>query len=952
MPLIYNEITGEFEEVEEISQNHIDYTDELCNFIKCGDIILGKTTIRDLSQMGVKFTYELYGYLAHNNGYSIWFDSVRGIANSISWCYNSKEDKYPISTWEFDKKRTFNDWRNFFESKGWKCEKLSDPNLVRIVVFWHYYRTSLEYSIPGRNIIVDVDLYGFSKERVQNNSEALWNLECMCRSVNFSTDLSKEIDFLDLLVDPSEKFLSFNDDKTSVIKCAKEATGKINIPNGVVCIEKEAFKDCVNIEYISMPDTVATLEDSCFLGCKNLVQIELPKNLVTIQSNVFKDCISLKNVEIGPYVKEIGHGAFSHCCSMSHITIPQNVSCFGGRCYPEIFIENDNHSLASVNGLLYDKTTKRLLCVPEKIAEGDITIPAVISSISGFVIPSFTHINSVTIEQGVKRIERNAFWGGEIDTLVIPESMEQIREDAFGYCKIKELHILIKDIENVEISPKAFDLSQKNKCKLFIPGISFSKYKSDRRFKGFAEVLPIPGTEKDVAFSYMKISDDGETILEVDEDASGRFEIPSGIKTVGAYSFSGNMKITEIVIPASVKVIDDCAFRLCTNLERIHMPDSLEWIGRGAFDCCNRLKVDRIPKNVETIKERAFYGCSIDGWIHRNIHCIEPQAFSGDIKIDAGNQHFVYTEGCLLSKDKTTLYSVINPDTTLEHTTPNNLKKIANKAYYQWCFLTIMVNDSVDAIGDLAFGETSMLHSLHIGSGVRTIGSEILKSSGAYNLYLHVDNINDVKIAIDAFFSFDTSRCNLYVKGNVINDFVEHPLFSSFKEISPIPGTEIVEIAPIDSKMVADCFIYPFGRKQYRFSYMEHIPFDKLIQGVSTKPISKTWDQVWSMFIDSNYRILGMQVLSLHYYHNQWNDKDCRHTIQLELRHKGVLYSQRQIEVFLQSLSEHLLVYGMNLSVYQTKLTKELKAKAEFDGVGYFIENKEKGKITITIKKI
>ena len=82
----------------------------------------------------------------------------------------------------------------------------------------------------------------------------------------------------------------------------------------------------------------------------------------------------------------------------------------------------------------------------------------------------------------------------------------------------------------------------------------------------------------------------------------------SGMEIVGIdeKAFSGNTKITSVVLPDTLTYLDVNAFQGCTALQNVSFPSSLTYIGPAAFEDCTALKDVEIPASVETIEQSAF----------------------------------------------------------------------------------------------------------------------------------------------------------------------------------------------------------------------------------------------------------------------------------------------------------------------------------------------------------
>ena len=86
------------------------------------------------------------------------------------------------------------------------------------------------------------------------------------------------------------------------------------------------------------------------------------------------------------------------------------------------------------------------------------------------------------------------------------------------------------------------------------------------------------------------------------------FTIPSSVKYIDEYAFSGCSNLREIDLPYNVKYIGEGAFENC-YFENIILPVNVEEIGKGAFMSCFNLVSVTIPQNVKSIGTNVFNYC-------------------------------------------------------------------------------------------------------------------------------------------------------------------------------------------------------------------------------------------------------------------------------------------------------------------------------------------------------
>lgn len=87
------------------------------------------------------------------------------------------------------------------------------------------------------------------------------------------------------------------------------------------------------------------------------------------------------------------------------------------------------------------------------------------------------------------------------------------------------------------------------------------------------------------------------------------YEIPNGIKVIGAYAFSNCLSLKKVTIPDSVTSIEEDAFFLCIYLTGVNIPDSVTFIGSGAFHLCKGLTSVNIPYGITSIGRYTFGEC-------------------------------------------------------------------------------------------------------------------------------------------------------------------------------------------------------------------------------------------------------------------------------------------------------------------------------------------------------
>ena len=103
----------------------------------------------------------------------------------------------------------------------------------------------------------------------------------------------------------------------------------IHIPDNVTYIGCEAFMFCSELKNVILPKELKYVTQGIFYYCTALENINIPSPVKSIDANAFYNCKSLNNVQLSTSLEEINEGAFAGCHSLKSIIIPENVTFIG-----------------------------------------------------------------------------------------------------------------------------------------------------------------------------------------------------------------------------------------------------------------------------------------------------------------------------------------------------------------------------------------------------------------------------------------------------------------------------------------------------------------------------------------------------------------------------------------------------------------------------------------------
>ena len=253
----------------------------------------------------------------------------------------------------------------------------------------------------------------------------------------------------------------------------------------VTGIAKEAFRYYDSVTDVSIPASVKSIGERAFESCSDISTLKIADGVETIGKHAFAYCDGLSSVQLPDSVVKIEGNAFEHCEGLT-----------------DFYVTPDHPVYAVLDGVLYEKDGKKLCIYPYGRSESTYKIPEDVQEIGSYAFSGCDDLNSIELSSTVKKIGSGAFAGcSSLTEFTIPDSVEEIGSNPFRNCtSLKKFHVSPDQ-------PKFIDIDE----------VLFDKTKS---------LL--------IAFPY--------------NYRSNQYEIPEGVKEIGAYAFEGCNNINKIEI--------------------------------------------------------------------------------------------------------------------------------------------------------------------------------------------------------------------------------------------------------------------------------------------------------------------------------------------------------------------------------------------------------------------
>ena len=232
------------------------------------------------------------------------------------------------------------------------------------------------------------------------------------------------------------------------------------VPDGVKAIESGFFKDCSKLESVTLPSTLEEIPNDCFCGCTSLTHISIPDSVQSLGMYAFRGCEALTSITLPNSITEISFGAFQDCTRLTRVVFPSAITAIGYYAFsgckaltsiflPEgvteiganAFWDCDNLTVVKFGkavktigkSAFHARKLKRVYLpssVENSYDDGPFSTISIRKSENGAAVS-----DDIILSEGTEIIPAHAFEWKYIETVLLPDSVKEIGEYAFAYCR-------------------------------------------------------------------------------------------------------------------------------------------------------------------------------------------------------------------------------------------------------------------------------------------------------------------------------------------------------------------------------------------------------------------------------------------------------------------------------------------------------------------------------------
>jgi len=362
---------------------------------------------------------------------------------------------------------------------------------------------------------------------------------------------------------------------------------------------------------LKIVDNDYLLSVSGFKDCKALVSVTLPKSVVCVENDAFRNCVNLETINFEgemPQIVNKGIASFGGYQEVGNdfVNVPGNGISMTALWGCSKMQKANEKNVGVING-------KEFFYMDDEMT--DIEIPGRFADdvLCGNGLWMNQRLQSVRIASGGKMI------GAEIYNYNDGENMMWTTKPFTDCQNLKRIEIAegyeyvsgFADMDNLEYVSIPESVTGMG-CIMNCPKLKRINIPNH---------LSIDRETHKVTMPWIRECDQIESInipSNIEHFNEGTFAnctslkeivIPEGVIRIENEMFKNCTNLRSVILPSTLREIGEYAFVNCASLRSIVLPHGLEEIGQYAFSGCENLTDIEIPSRVTSIGKGAFWAC-------------------------------------------------------------------------------------------------------------------------------------------------------------------------------------------------------------------------------------------------------------------------------------------------------------------------------------------------------
>jgi hypothetical protein len=318
---------------------------------------------------------------------------------------------------------------------------------------------------------------------------------------------------------------------------------------------------------IVIPSNVKVIKSEAFMLNHTAKTVTIPDSVIRIEKNVFNQS-RIETITIGSGLQLLSKDAFRQA-----------------DCLKNIIVSPNNPVYATIDGVLFNKTTKSLIWHPPIKESFDYVVPngtlRVEDSAFGQLFNSAKGLTNIKLPDSINYLGNPFNNCKKLNSCKLPSNLVYAGGfiDQCGEQDVLNIPASLTHINDISNGYKAINVDSNNKYYKSIDGVLFNKK--------------------------------GNVLIKYPVDSNkNSYTVPNGVVAIADSAFI-NSNLKQVILPEGLEVISDGAF-YGVPLENIKFPNSLKYIGSHSFATKNSysggLKVTEVtlPPNLEVVSAATF----------------------------------------------------------------------------------------------------------------------------------------------------------------------------------------------------------------------------------------------------------------------------------------------------------------------------------------------------------